>query len=304
MAIALRTLRTALLPALLLAALHQPATAQRGTFTAHETWTGTIAVQQDEMRTRQGEFPAWSFTVHESTARNALDLWRSEARGRASRVGGSRPLVARNANLPGPLSMPLDVWVMADDDRATGDATLTFALFANDEALPHGREGVEGSLRELAVLLNRAVVQQQIDELRARKKATRGKIESAASDEGKLGRQIAKADRRMEKIKRDQSRVQRHSADLKRRLARQEARLGRNPRRGDLRRVSSTRRDLARTERRLARLKRDEARTLADINKLRSTVPEKQQEQQQQRDVLSDKARLLEALQRKMADIR
>lgn len=258
------------------------------------SWDNTITVERDSLRVRGANLPAWSITVHETSAKGALDLWRIDVNPQATRVSGSRPMVATGVKLGDAFPEPVEVKAMSSHDRRSGDATLTLAF----TSLGHD-ERIEAHMRELSVRLNRALVQEQIDAItRSKSDAHRG-LEKEERNEAKLAKRLTKAQRDLERTMRKQSRTQSTIASQQRDLTRQERSVVGTVSPRQLKRLTRVRRNLTSSQRQLSRQMRDAARTQKQINKLTRDIQNSQAAQQAIRSGKDLKSYSLEALTRK-----
>jgi hypothetical protein len=263
------------------------------------SWDNTITVERDSLRVGGAKLPAWSITVHETSAKDALDLWRIDVTPQATRIGGSRPMVATGVKLGDGFPEAVEVRAMSRHDRLSGDATLTLAF----TSLWHD-ERLEALMRELSVRLNRALVQEQIDAIaRSKSDAHRG-LEKEERNEAKLAKRLTKAQRDLERTMRKQSRTQSSIAKQQRDLTRQERSVvgAVSPR--QLKRLTRARRNLTSNQRQLSRQMRDASRTQRQINKLTRDIQNSQAAQQAIRSGKDLKSYSLEALARKKESIR
>jgi hypothetical protein len=262
------------------------------------SWDNTITVERDTLRVGDAKLPAWSITVHETSAKGALDLWRIDVAPHAARVSGSRPMVASGVKLSDAIPERVDVRAMSTQDRRSGDATLTLAF----NSLGHDAR-IEALMRDLSVRLNKALVQEQIDAITKGKSDSRKDLEKEQKNEAKLGKRLNKANRDLENTLRRKSRTQHTIANQQRDITRQERSVvgAASPR--QLKRLTRSRRSLTGSQRQLSRLMRDEARTQKQINKLTRDIQNSQAAQQAIRSGKDLKSYSLDALNRKKDSI-
>lgn len=258
-----------LLVLLLGSVLHTDARAQDKTKDGYRlSWDHHLSVQQDSMALRTGQLPAWTITVHESSARDVLKLWRSDIAPTAERVSGSGPTLARSATLKGLANGPYDIRAMSSQDRRAGSATLSLAFSKGDSTIGHNTEGVAEAIYQVAVRLNKAVVQEQLAALQKDFDKAKSKQERAQKNESKLSRQLTKANRDLERVKTRKSRAQRGGAGARGDISGLERKFALTNDPTDLKRLTKARNSLVKEEQRMAKMMRDEARAQGRVNKI------------------------------------
>jgi hypothetical protein len=266
------------------------------------SWTGSLDPVKDSLLLPTARHPALTINVYESNSRQALRLLGADLRSRGTRLSGNRPARASGLTLEGTAMGALDLMVVAEHDRH-GDASLTLAFQRDERSVDHDDPGLRAAVREIAVRLNRAVVNEQIEDLRKRQGRVESREESARKSEARLLKQQNKANKDLQRIKQRQSRQQRNNANMQRDAARFDARFNRtgNPR--FLQRATRQRRQLAQGERRMGRLMRDEARKQSDLVKIERDLVKSREDQRSQGLAKRSKEDALQLLQRKLEAI-
>ncbi len=289
-----------LLTTLLLAGTVATAAQERTRDGALLRWDHSIHVDSATLSTPAGPLPAHAITVFESNTRNAQRLWSADmAASTQARMRGSRPMVATGVQLPG-IPGPVEVRAQFDQDRRSGHTTITLAIIRGDSTVADAADAARSFFHAQSVRLNRAVVQQQMDDLRKRMGRTEGRLDKAVKDEHRMERRLVKANRDLERAMKRKMRAQRSSARGKGDIAGLERRYHQSNNTRDLKRLTQARNAVARDERRMARLMRDEARAQGRINDLQRNLPNTRQSQREHGDIRDLKQQQLETLQRKM----
>ena len=262
------------------------------------SWNNAISVERDTLLIAGANLPSWSITVHETSAKAALDLWRIDVSPNALRVRASRPMVATGVKLGSAFTAPVDVHAVSTHDRLSSDATLTlvFISLGHDERL-------EGIMRDLSVRLNRALVQEQIDAITKDKSDSGRDLEREQKNEAKLGKRLDKANWNLETTLRQKSRTQQAVANRQGDLNRQERRVAGAASPRQLKRLTRSRRSLTGDQRQLSRQMRDVARTQREINKLTRDLQNSTAAQQAIRSGKDLKGYTLDALNKKKDSI-
>jgi len=268
------------------------------------SWDHTLSVKQDSMALRTGQLPAWTITIHESSARDALKLWRSEIAPTAERVSGSVPTLARSATLKGLANGPYEIRAVSSQDRRAGTATLSLAFSKGDSTLGHKAKGIGEAVHQLAVRLNKAVVQDQLAALQKDFDKAKSRQERAQMNESKLSRQLTKANRDLERIKTRKSRAQRGGAGARGDISGLERKFALTNDPKDLRRLTKARNSLVKEEQRMAKLMRHEARAQGRVNRIQKQMPDHREVQQVESSTMLELQREMDALRRKQDAIR
>ena len=265
-------------------------------------WAGTVEPVKDSLLLTASRHPALTINVYESNARHALRLLGADLRTRGVRLSGNRPARARGLTMEGTGHGAMDLMVVAEQDRH-GDASLTLAFQRDERSVDHEDPALRAAVREIAVRLNRALVNEQIEDLRKRQGRVESREESARKTETRLLKQQTKANKDLQRIKQRQSQQQRNNANMQRDAARFDARFNRtgNPR--FLQRATRQRRQLAQGERRMGRLMRDESRKQSDLVKIERDLVKSREDQRSQGLTMRSKEDALQLLQRKLEAI-
>jgi hypothetical protein len=292
--------RATLLPLLALALAVQ---AQRSKDTPSLQWNGRIDVLSGELRNGKHTLPADRITLYECDARTALELFRTDAAPTARSISGKEPLKAQGLRVDG-VEGEVMLLATARDDKKSRSAQLTVAIAVNDSTVVEDHAARQAHLRALAVRLNRAVVQRQIDRYTAELAKTTGELGSTQKDKAKAQQDLAKTNRDLDRIKAGKAKLQRENATLHGDITGLEKKfaLSQNPK--DLDRLTKARKKLASNEASLSKLMAREAKVQQNATKHQGSVDEyggKEQAHQGSREELQ---RIINELQRKQDSIR
>jgi hypothetical protein len=265
-------------------------------------WAGTLEPVKDSLLLPTARHPALTINVYESNARQALRLLGADLRTRGVRLSGNRPARARGLTMEGTAQGAMDLMVVAEQDRH-GDASLTLAFQRDERSVDHEDPALRAAVREIAVRLNRALVNEQIEDLRKRQGRVESREESARKTETRLLKQQTKANKDLQRIKQRQSQQQRNNANMQRDAARFDARFNRSGNPRFLQRATRQRRQLAQGERRMGRLMRDESRKQSDLVKIERDLVKSREDQRSQGLTMRSKEDALQLLQRKLEAI-
>jgi len=268
------------------------------------TWDNTLTVVPDTLVNGKHKLPAYTITIHEADAGTALDLWKNEYKAISREVSGSKPVKAVGAVQPTIAEGGIMVMATSASDKKAQLARLTLAFAQNDSVPVEQDKAAADIAQKLAVKYNKAVVQAQITSTEKSLEKATGKESDAQADAAKLDKQFLKANGELKKIKAKQGKVQGDNAKLSGEIAGLEKKfqLTNNPK--DLEKLSKMRIKLTNGEASLAKLMKSEAKVQADLNKVEGNKPDAIQEQQEKTQTKEQVQQDIDALKRKLDNIR
>lgn len=267
------------------------------------TWEQQLTVVSGTVTVNRVAHPAHTITVFETDANTVLDLWRTEFTPISSAVG-IKPPKATGVRIDKLSSEPMTVFGQSSTDKKAKLARLSLAFMVNDTTPLADAGEQEGYMRELAVALNRAVVQKQLDRYQQELDKTSTKLGSTQQDAAKTQRNLTKANSDLEKVKTKRSKLQRDNArthgdvtTLERKFA-----LSNDPK--DLQKLTKARQKVAKSESDQAKLMQQEAKIQGNINKYQGTLEGHQQKAEGQNESKEELTRIISELKRKQDSIR
>lgn len=263
-------------------------------------WTNTIVVEQDTLLNKGHKLPAHAFMVHEADPGAALNALKAAYAGQHAKFSGSDP-VSGLALVTGLGEAPVLLLASSAKDRKAGGARMRVAYAANDStALEGGRDAAHA----LAVQLNRAIVQQQIDAQQKIVDKAGSKLESAQSDQAKAQKKASNAASDLEKAKREKSKLADKQAKLQKEQQRFQERYNTSQAPKDLEKLTKVQGQLVKVQEDLAKQMKKEADAQKTANKRLDELPDTQKEQQEYQVSKEQAVSELEALKRKLEAIR
>lgn len=264
-------------------------------------WDQRIAVTQGTITVDKKEHPAHTITVFEADAGTAIDLWRKELTPVSAAIT-NKPLRATGVRLPQLSEEPLIVLADGTTEKKAGVARLSLAFLVNDSTPLEA--DAEKYMHDLAVRLNKAVVQGQIDRYQKDLDKTGDKLASSAKDKAKAESNVAKASRDLEKLKSKRGKIQADNAKIHGNITGLEKKFALTNDPKDLQRLTKARSSLAKNEGSLAKLMQQEAKVQGNLNKHQSTLEKHSSKAGDHQESKEDLQRIISELKRKQDHIR
>lgn len=268
-------------------------------------WTGVLHLEPGTINNGKWQLAGHSIPVYEADAKDAVDLWKKEYKAFGADFSGSKPTKALHVLVPALSTAPILVLAHATDGAKHGPAKLTLAFCANDSTLLEiAGKNVEQVMHDLAVRLNRAVIQPQVDEQQKLMDKYADKLEGAQKDQAQAEKKAANANEDLEDAKRDKSRVGDKQAEQQQEVVKLQKRYNKSGDADDLRRLTKAQAELADLQERMSRELKDEQRAQKDANKRQDDVPDAEKDQIEYQKAKEKATSELEALKRKLEAVR
>ncbi len=231
------------------------------------TWTRSIEVGKGEVVSGERKFPAHVITVFEADGPVAIELWEKDLGPLAKEITGKRPYRAVGVRLPALGEAPLTILATATSDKKNGNAMLSLAYLQNDSTVHADNGAQEKVSRDLAIRLNQALVQTQIDAAQKELAETMEDLTDEQEDHARSQERMSDANTDLEKNANRQSKLQRDIANLQGEISGLERRFAMSNDPKDLKKLTSARKKLAKEEKELSGLMADESKAKGKANK-------------------------------------
>lgn len=266
-------------------------------------WNHELVVVPGTITVNEVAHPAHTISVFETDEKTLLDLWKTDYTPIAAAVT-SRPWKATDVRLPQLAEAPLLVYAETSTDKKAKLVKLTLAFMQNDSTPLADNGEQEKVMRDLAVRLNKAVVQSQIDRYQADLDKVADKLGDSQSDVAKAQKNAGKAGDDLEKAKAKRAKLERESARLQGDIAGLEKRFGMSNDPKDLKKLTKAREQLARNEREQAKLMKQESKAQGAINKHQGSLEKHDERASEHAESKEDLQRIIAELKRKLDSIR
>lgn len=265
-------------------------------------WEKEIAVSTDSLRNDSVTVPALSVPVYEATASQVSDLLKTAMPGAAFKKQGQ---LLKATGVPfASTGTPMDILANVAQDKKQGLSTLSLAFLAPGTSTPVENAALQPAVRDLGVKLNKAVVQQQVDDWKKKLDKADSKTESAAKSQDKAQGKLNKAQSQLEKSAKEKSKLQNEHAILQKQidLENQKWTLSQDPK--DLKKLTKARSKITKNEAKMAKVMDAEAKAQKDLTKSSSSLPDAQKEKEAKAAAQAEVQRTVDSLQRKLKNIR
>ena len=265
-------------------------------------WDKEIAVTADSLRNDSVTVPAYAVPVYEATASQVSGLLKTVVPGAAFKKQG-QVLKAIGVNFAS-TGAPMDVLAKVAQDKKQGLSTLSLAFLTSGTSTPVVNPKLEPAVRDLGIQLNKAVVQQQVDEWKKKLDKADTKTASATKDQDKAQGKLNKAQAQLEKSAKEKSKLQNEHAVLQKQidLDNQKWTLSQSPK--DLKRLTKARTKITKNEAQMAKAMQSEADAQKSLSKSSSDLPDAQKAKELKAAAQAEVQRTVDSLQRKLENIR
>jgi hypothetical protein len=268
------------------------------------TWDKTITVVPDSMSNDRFRLPAFTITVYECNGDDAMSLWKTDMKTKSQEVSGSKPVKAVGAMFLAASAEPMLVLAESRTEKKAGAAKLTIAFAQNDSTPAANQQAAEQVAREMAVMLNKTVVQKQIDTYTKSLDKTSEKLTDAKEDAEKNRANISKANADLAKQKSKVSKVQADNAKMHGEVTGLEKKFAITNDPKDLQKLTKAREKLSKGEAELAKMMKAEAKAQEKVNDHQSDSPDHAKTQEQHTMSKADTEKTINELKRKLDNIR
>jgi hypothetical protein len=266
-------------------------------------WDKEITVGHESLPKDSVKVAAWTVPVYEASASQTMDLLKEELPGASFKRFG-QGMKAPAVSFMAVSGTPVDILAQVKEDRKQRVSTLTLAFLNVGTAEPAGNAQAEAAVRNLGVKLNKAVVQRQIDSWKKQLAKASGKAEDAVKEHEKAQAQQAKTQAKLEKSAKLKSKLQNEHAVLQREIDLYNQKWTLSQDQKDLKKLTKARTKITDNETEMAKAMQAEAETQKSLVKNADELPDAQKEREQKTAAQADVQRTVDALQRKMENIR
>jgi predicted nucleic acid-binding Zn-ribbon protein len=267
-------------------------------------WKHTLEEQPAHLTVNRHKFSGWSFPVYECSPGEAMQHWKKHMTAQGAEVKSNEPMRATGGSITGLASQAPVTFATAVKDKKTGTTRVTVVFALNDSTAAPEDPTMIKAVHEMAVHVNRAVVQAQIAAQEKRVKKTAGQLEDAQKDEAKASERASDAGKDLENVKQKQSKLSQKQADLRKEIDKWQTRYNATQNPKDLKKLTKVQEKLAGVNSDLAKEMRSESKVQGQLNKHQEAIPDARKDERKhgaQKDLANSQ---LEALKRKLDAIR
>lgn len=267
------------------------------------SWDKEITAITDTIRSDSMKVVATQVPVYEVRPSQLASLLKTVLPGASLKE--SRGLYrALAVSYPDVSAAPVDLVATMKEDKKAGVTRMALGFLQGGAPLPGDAAQQQAAVRDLAVKLNKAVVQQQVTKWEQELTKAAKSAESARASQDKAHKKASDASADVQKTSEKKSKVQREIANNQADIARLEQRWQASQEAKDLQKLTKMRSTLAKNEQKLAGLMNDESKAQKTLNKRQDAVPNAAKERNASEDRQQEIQRTVDALKRKLENIR
>lgn len=267
------------------------------------TWNKEITVTPTTLQGDSSLHAAWAIPVYEAKASQVWDLLKTELPGAIFRKQGQL-MKASGVSFSTALEGPVDIVARSEDIKKMNMSTLTMAFLQPGTSQVVENEALSPAMRDLAVKLNKAVVQLQINEWAKKLDKADSKTASASKAQDKAHDKANKAQSDLTKISKEKSKLQSQHAILQKEIDLNNQKWTLSQSEKDFKKLTKSRAKITKNEGQMAKLMDKEAKAQKEVAKTSSNLPDAQKAKEQKAAAQAEVQRTVDALQRKLENIR
>lgn len=267
------------------------------------TWDKTIGVGQDFLMNDTMKVPARTVPVYEADDSQVAKLLAKAIPGSSFKKQG-KLLSASEVMFPSASDSPVQLLASIERNKKANLSMLKLAFLQGGTPLTGDEAKLNEAVRELGVQLNKAVVQDQLDGWKKQLDKAGSKAESASKASDKTQGKLSKSQDKVAKASKERSKLQGDHAILEKEidLLNQKWTLSQDPK--DLKKLTKARGKITKNESKMASVMKDEANAQKELSKYTSALPDAQKTELAKAATQTEIQRTVDALQRKMENIR
>lgn len=267
------------------------------------TWDKTIGVGQDSLMNDTVMVPARSVPVYEADDSQVAKLLEKVIPGASFKKQG-KLLSAADVMLTSASTSPVQLLASIERNKKENLSTLKLAFLQGGKALTANDAQLNEAVRDIGVKLNKAVVQDQLDGWKKQLDKAGNKAESATKASDKTQGKLNKSQAKVAKASKEKGQLQGEHAVLQREIDLQNEKwtLSQSPK--DLKKLTKARAKITKNESKMASAMKDEADAQKDLSKYTEALPDAQKTKEAKAATQAEVQRTVDALQRKMENIR
>ncbi len=295
-----RTLTLLCATVTLSAALHAQDKLKDGTSL---TWDNTIGVGQDFLMNDTMKVPARTVPVYEADDPQVAKLLEKVIPGASFKKQG-KLLSAADVMFPSASDRPVQLLASIERNKKANLSMLKLAFLQGGRALTGDDANLNEAVRQLGVQLNKAVVQDQLDGWKKQLNKAGNKAESASKASDRTQGKLNKSQAKLAKASKERSKLQGEHAVLQKEIDLQNEKwtLSQDPK--DLKKLTKARSKITKNESKMASAMKEEASEQKDLSKYTEALPDAQKTEQAKAATQTEVQRTVDALQRKLENIR
>lgn len=277
-----------------IALLTFPAFGQDISEMANIQWNKELEVKTGEVLFDDRSYYAYTIEIYDTDDRFVEKLWKDQLKNISDKV-------KRNIAYGAFLSIhdePLDMHVLIVENKKGNFVSKSAAFLdngtpINPEDYPEAHQKAKEMMHDMAVQMNKAVVQEQTEEATKELEKMQKDLEKLRKDHVKLHETIVKNQRDLEKGQKDEKELEKDIRTEEKDIERLEEKAGEERSLDELKKLEKMHRNLARLQDKLNRVKSDQIKYGQNIRDAEREIPRNEQEQvAKEKEVAAQEAKL------------
>ena len=267
------------------------------------TWDRSITVGQDSMMNDMVMVPARTVPVYEADDSQVAKLLEKAIPGASFKKQGQL-MSATEVVVPSVSASPVQILANIERRKKENLSMVKLAFLQSGVPIKDNDAQLNEAVRDLGVKLNKAVVQDQLDGWKKQLGKAGNKAESASKASDKTQGKLNKSQAKVAKASKEKGQLQGEHAVLQREIDLQNEKwtLSQSPK--DLKKLTKARGKITKNESKMASIMKDEASAQKDLSKYTEALPDAQKTEQAKAATQTEVQRTVDALQRKLENIR
>ena len=273
-------------------------------------WDHKIEVKSGEEKFDNEKFHAYSIDVFDTDKPFVLSCLEKEVRERSDERKIKKNIVSGlQVGLPSLKEEATDVRARVEELSGRDDVRVAVSFFDGGKAInpadfPEGDKAARQIMTNLSLILNKAVVQDELDEATEELDDMKAGLEKKVSDTEKLESQADQNQEKANAARSEQAKTQEKLAKSKSKVIELEMKYGSNPNSKELKKISKAKKDMEKYEKQLKSQKKDELKYTQKAGDLQGDVPDYQASKEELEKAIAEQEKIVEALKKKLEAVR
>jgi DNA repair exonuclease SbcCD ATPase subunit len=247
---------------------------------AYIYWDHELSVQSGEVLFDGRSYYAYTIEIFNTKDNFVRKLWKDQLKNSSEKIKRNIAYGARLAIHDD----PLDMHTTYEEEKRTGQVTMSAAFLHNGEAInpgddPEAHRKAEEMMYEMAVSMNKAAVNGQIEEANKELEKLQQDLEKLRRNNEKLHQTILKNQKDLEKAQNDEKSLEKDVKNQEKDIEQFERKIGEERSTNELKKLTKMQKDLTRLQDKLNRVKSDQIKYGRNIRNAEREIPINEREQ-------------------------
>ena len=273
-------------------------------------WTRELAVRDGSESFEGYVLHAYTITIHEIRKDNLIgSIWKDRLKDRGSKVTVKKGIArAEKVSLPEITHEYLDVVAKFDENKGAETVNMTVSFLKDGKAInpeddPEAHEKAMQMMYNLSVDLNRAVVNEQIEDQEKIRRDLEKDLDRLRKENENLYKTIDKNERNLAKAESDQQQAEQELETSRESVTAIEARVAYDADENQLKELSKVRKEIEKLERNISKLIDDQVKYKQEITEARNAIPENEKLQEWKQQEIENQQGVIARYRKKLAAV-